>query len=129
MARVMVCDDDEATVNNLLTALRCVGHEAATCHHTMDTLRGAAHGQFELVVMGLDMAGFSRTGAAEALRELAPRVAVIALHREPLEISRTALRAGVAAVISRPVSVSDFMLAVESALEQKQSPETLVNSF
>ena len=95
----------------------------------MDTLRGAERGQFDLVVMGLDMAGFSRAGAVEALHELAPRVAVIALHHKPSEIARRALRAGVAAVLSRPVKVSDFMSAVERALEQKQSPETLVNSF
>lgn len=127
MARVMVCDDDEATAVHLLTAVRAAGHEAMTCHHTMDALRGAACGQFDLVVIGLDMAGFSRAGAVEALQELAPRVAVIALHRKPSEIIRAAALAGVAAVLSRPVNASVFMSAVARALEQKQTLEPLTS--
>ena len=78
MARVMVCDDDEVTATRLVAALRVAGHEAETCGHTMDVLRGAADGQFDLVVIGLDMAGFGRTGALDAMRELAPHVALIA---------------------------------------------------
>jgi DNA-binding NarL/FixJ family response regulator len=96
------------------------------CHHTMDVLRGAADGQFDLIVIGLDMAGFGRTGAIEALQEVAPRVSLIALHRKPSEIIHAAaLTRGVAAVLPRPVSVSAFMYAVERALEQKQMPEPL----
>jgi DNA-binding NtrC family response regulator len=131
MARVMVCDDDKATATNLVAAVRAAGHEAATCHHTMDALRATADGQFDLVVIGLDMAGFSRAGAVEALQLLAPRVAVIALHRKPSEIVRAAALAGVATVFPRPVSVSAFMSAVAVALEQKQELELLpfINSF
>ena len=117
----MVCDDDEATTTNLVAAVRTAGHEAATCHHTMDALRCAADGQFDLVVIGLDMAGFSRAGAVEALQELAPCVAVIALHRKPLEIFRAAALAGVTAVLPRPVNVSAFMSALILALNQKQA--------
>ena len=123
MARVMICDDDEATTTNLVAAVRAAGHEAATCHHTMDALRGVADGQFDLIVIGLDMAGFSRAGAVGALQLLAPRVAVIALHRKPSEIVRAAALAGVAAVLPRPVSVSAFMSAVTVALAQKQELE------
>ena len=127
MARVMICDDDEATVISLVAAVSSAGHEAATCRHTMDTLRGAALGQFDLVVIGLDMAGFSRAWAVEALRELAPRVAVIALHRKPSEMARAAALAGFCTVLSRPVSVSGFMSAVARALEQKQATETIAS--
>ena len=125
MARVMVCDDDEATATNLVAAVRAAGHEATICHHTMDALRGAADSQFDLVVIGLDMAGFSRAGAVEALQLLAPRVAVIALHGKPAEIVRAAALAGVAAVLPRPVSVSAFMSAMAAALEQREELEPL----
>ena len=124
MARVMVCDDDEATATNLVAAARAAGHEAATCHHTMDALRGAACGQFDLVVIGLDMAGFGRARAVEAMRELAPHVALIALHRKPSEIIHAAALNGVAAVLPRPVSVSAFMSALSRTLEHQQMLES-----
>ena len=117
MARVMVCDDDEVTAGRLVEAIRAAGHDASTCHHTMDVLREAIDGQFDLIAIGLDMAGFGRTGAVEALRELAPRVALIALHEKPSEIIHAAARAGVAAVLPRPVSINNFMQAVARVLE------------
>ncbi len=67
MARVMICDDDRETTAMLMEALRAAGHEAETCRHTMDVLRAAARGDFDLIAVGLDMAGFGRSGAVEAL--------------------------------------------------------------
>lgn len=117
----MICDDDVATANELLAALRAAGYEAAACSHTMDVLRSTIGGQFDLVAIGLDMAGFGRTGAIGVLRELAPHVALIALHNNPSEIIRVSALAGVAAVLPRPVSARVFVEAVSSALVQQQS--------
>jgi DNA-binding NtrC family response regulator len=124
MARVMVCDDDETTAIRLVAAIRAAGHEAATCRHTMDVLRSAVEGQFDLVVLGLDMAGFGSSGAVAALQELAPHVSLIALSGKPRQLIHTASLKGVAAVLSRPVSVSAFMYAVARALEQKKMLES-----
>jgi DNA-binding NtrC family response regulator len=125
MARVIVCDDDSATANELIMALRAAGHEAETCHHTMDALREAAASHSDILVIGLDMVEFGRAGAAEAMQELAPRVAMIALHRKPTEILRNAARAGVAAVLPRPTTVNAFMYAVTRSLEQKRTLKPL----
>ena len=121
MARVMICDDDRAMAAKLLTALRAAGHEADTCQHTMDVLRAAAGGPFDLIAVGLDMAGFGRAGAVEALREIAPNTSLIALHDRPAEIMRAATLARVAAVLPRPVRVKDFMYAVACALNEQQT--------
>jgi DNA-binding response OmpR family regulator len=117
----MICDDDETTAHELSAALRAAGYEAAACRHTMDVLRSAVGGQFDLVVIGLDMAGFGRSGAIGVLRELAPQVALIALHNRPSEIIRVAALAGVAAVLPRTVSARAFVNAVSRALIQQQS--------
>lgn len=116
MARVMICDDDAENSKGLLAALREAGHEAEACSHTMDVLRAAAEGRFDLIAVGLDMPGFGRTGAVEALREVAPGASLIAIHQRPSEIMRAATHARVAAVLPRPVRVSDFMYAVACAL-------------
>ena len=121
MARVMICDDDRAMAAKLVAALRAAGHEADTCQHTMDVLRAAAGGRFDLIAVGLDMAGFGRAGAVEALREIAPNTSLIALHDRPAEIMRAATLARVAAVLPRPVRVKDFMYAVACALSEQQS--------
>jgi len=118
MARVMICDDDPATAETLLAALRAAGHEADACRHTMDVLRAAAEGRFDLVAFGLDMAGFGRSGAVEALCEVAPHTSLIAIHHRPAEIMRTATHSRLAAVLPRPVRVKDFMYAVACALKE-----------
>jgi DNA-binding NtrC family response regulator len=120
MAKVMICDDDRVMAEGLVAALRAAGHEAETCRHTMDMLRGAAAGKFDLIAFGLDMAGFGRAGAVEALREIAPRVPLIALHERPSEIMRAtaASRAQFAAVLPRSFAIEDFMYAVACALSK-----------
>lgn len=114
----MICDDDAVVSQNLLIALRAAGHEAETCCHTMDMLRSAAAGRFDLIAFGLDMAGFGRAGAVEALREIAPRVQLIALHDRPSEIMHAATQSRLAAVLTRPVHTNDFMYAVAYALQR-----------
>jgi len=118
MARVMICDDDRAMAECLLAALRASGHDAETCRHTMDVLRAAARGDFDLIVVGLDMAGFGRSGAVEALSEIAPDTSLIAIHDRPSEIMRAHAHARLAAVLPRPVRVKDFMYAVACALKE-----------
>jgi DNA-binding NtrC family response regulator len=119
MAKVMICDDDRILAEGLVAALRAAGHEAETCRHTMDVLRDAAAGRFDLIAFGLDMAGFSRAGAVDALREIAPRVRLIALHDSPSEIMRaSSSRARFSAVLPRTLAVDDFMHAVARALNE-----------
>ncbi len=118
MARVMICDDDRVAAEQLVSALRAAGHEAESCRHTMDVLRAAADGRFDLIAVGLDMAGFGRSGAVAALSEIAPATAVIAIHDRPSEIMRAHAHARLAAVLARPVRVRDFMYAVACALKE-----------
>jgi DNA-binding NtrC family response regulator len=118
MARVMICDDDRMTADGLVAALRAAGHEAEACRHTMDVLRAAAQGRFDLIAVGLDMAGFGRNGAVEALAEIAPRTSLIAIHDRPSEIMRAHAHARLAAVLPRPVRLKDFMYAVACALKE-----------
>lgn len=117
MASVMICDDDKALAEELLAALRTAGYDAVTCHHTMDVLREAARGRFDLVVFGLDMPGFGGARSIEAIKELAPHVPLIGLHKRPSEIMRSPAHARLAAILPRPVAVNTFMYAVARALE------------
>jgi len=120
MARVMICDDDREMVAQLVAALRAADHEASSCRHTMDALREIAGSRFDIIVFGLDMAGFGGAGAIEAIRELAPQVALIGLHRRPSEIMRSPAHRHLIAILPRPVPVPTFMYAVARALEIQQ---------
>jgi DNA-binding NtrC family response regulator len=119
MARVMICDDDWATANQLVAALLAAKHDATTCHHTMDVLREAINGEIDLIAFGLDMPGFGGTSAIDVIHELAPDVLLIGLHRRPPEIMRTAAHARLAAVLPRPVAIETFMYAITRALESR----------
>jgi len=123
MARVMICDDDAEGSERLVAALRLAGHEAECSRHTMDVLRWAAEGRFDLIAVGLDMAGFGRDRAVEALRELSPLTPLIAIHSRPPEIMRSAAHARLAAVLPRPTRVEDFMYAVARALNEPAMTE------
>lgn len=123
MARVMICDDDREMAEKLASALRDAGHEADVCRHTMDMLRGAAAGRFDLIALGLDMAGFGRAGAIEALSEIAPQLPLIALHEKPVEIMGAAARSNFVALLPRPVETKSFMYAVACALSEQESPK------
>lgn len=119
MARVMICDDDWATADQLVAALVAAKHDATTCQHTMDVLREAVGGQIDLIAFGLDMPGFGGSSAIEVIQELAPNVLLIGLHNRPSEVMRSAAHAHLAAVLPRPVAVETFMYAVARALETK----------
>lgn len=119
MARVMICDDDWTTADQLVAALVAAKHDATTCQHTMDVLREAANGELDLIAFGLDMPGFGGSSAIEVIQELAPDVLLIGLHKYPLEVMRTAAHARLAAVLPRPVAVETFMYAVARALETR----------
>jgi DNA-binding NtrC family response regulator len=113
----MICDDDKTLANELVAALCAARHEALTCHHTMDVLREATEGSFDLVIFGLDMPGFGGVRAIEVIKELAPHVPLIGLHKRPSEIMRSPVHACLAAILPRPVSLNTFMYAVARALE------------
>ncbi|MCA1628943.1 MAG: hypothetical protein LC785_02920 [Acidobacteria bacterium] len=117
----MICDDDREKAEELASALRAAGHEAEVCRHTMDVLRSAADGRFDVIALGLDMVGFGRGGAVDVLSEIAPRVAVIALHERPAEIMRAAAHSRFAAVLPRSVGAADFTYAVARALSEHEA--------
>jgi DNA-binding NtrC family response regulator len=120
MARVMICDDDRVMADQLVAALRAARHEAMTCHHTMDVLREADKGSFDLIAFGLDMPGFGGARAIEVVNEIKPYISLIGFHRRPSEVMRTAAQVRLAAVLPRPVSVTTFMYAVARALEARE---------
>jgi DNA-binding NtrC family response regulator len=124
MARVMICDDDRVMADQLVAALRAAKHEATTCHHTMDVLREADKGSFDLIAFGLDMPGFGGARAIEVVHEIKPYISLIGFHRRPSEVMRTAAHARLAAVLPRPVSVTTFMYAVARALEVREMRKT-----
>ena len=123
MARVMICDDDYVMADQLVAALRAANYEAMACHHTMDVLRDATDGHFDLIAIGLDMSGFGGARAIEALSELAPHVPLIGLHKRPSEIMQTTAHARLAALLPHPVTVPAFMYAVSRVLEGRQMRE------
>jgi DNA-binding NtrC family response regulator len=119
MAKVMICDDDRAMMDQLVKALRAAKHEAIACHHTMDVLREASRNRFDLIAFGLDMTESGGASAIDALQELAPGVALIGMHKRPSEIMRSETHSRLAAVLPRPVPVNTFMYAVARALEAR----------
>jgi DNA-binding NtrC family response regulator len=128
MAHIMICDDDQLMADEMVAALKAADHEAMTCRHTMDVLREASEGRFDLIIFGLDMPGFGGSSAIEAVAEIAPQVPLIGLHKRPSDVLCTRAHSRLAAILPRPVSVNAFMCAVALALRVKMRTPS-VQSF
>lgn len=120
MAHIMVCDDDDVSNACLRSALEAAGHTTIACRHTMDVLRAAADGAFDLVAFSLDAPGFSSTNAALALRQLAPHLPLIAFHHDPAQLVGTPQHALLYSALRRPVSTTEFIRTVTAALADRR---------
>ena len=121
MAHIMICDDDTGTSERLRRALAVAGHTAIGCRHTMDVLRAAADGEFDLLALALDAPGFGSSNAALALHQLAPGIPLIGFHHTPAAIIGTPQYAFIRNVIARPVTTQEFLDVIASALAASQS--------
>ena len=120
MARILVCETHLAIAHELLTVLHAAGHQAEAHLFSLEALLESRWREVDLVAISLE-GELLRAGAAKALRQLSARTRIIGLHEEPAKVLPQAARAGIAAVLPRPVCPDAFLYAVTRTLAHESA--------
>jgi two-component system cell cycle response regulator len=116
---ILVVDDDRFFREIVRDLLARKGHQVTLAEGGAQALELAAGARFDVVVSDVVMPGIDGFALIAALRERDPSQEIILVsNRQDVKGSVTALRAGVADCLVKPVEEADLQLAVERALER-----------
>jgi diguanylate cyclase (GGDEF)-like protein len=116
---ILVVDDDPLFSQNVQDLLARHGHRVARVEKISAALERLAAERFELVLADVALEGAEGLEWVASLREPDPAQEIILLgDRADVNGSVTALRAGVAECLIKPIEDADLLLAVERSLER-----------
>lgn len=116
---ILVVDDDRFFRELVTDILSKKGHRVVVAENATRALEEYAKGPFDLVMTDLVMPGVDGLQLVSALREHQPAQEIILVStRKDVNASMTALKAGVADYLIKPVEEGDLILAVERCLER-----------
>ena len=117
--RILVVDDEEATVSGLKTLLAGWGYEVDGSLDAEDALGRALKFRPSLVIADLVLPGMDGIAFLRSLQQEQPHVAVIILTGHgTIESAVAATREGAYDYLTKPVDVQRLRLLVEKALEK-----------
>ncbi|RJS19206.1 diguanylate cyclase [Corallococcus sp. H22C18031201] len=118
---ILVVDDDLFFRQLASDMLSRRGHRVVAVENATMALQEVARAAFDLVITDVVMPGVDGFALTARLRERDPDQEVILVsQRSDVKGSETALRAGVADCLTKPVDEADLLLAVDRALERAQ---------
>ncbi|MBX5483431.1 MAG: response regulator [Myxococcaceae bacterium] len=116
---ILVVDDDRFFREVVTDILSKKGYRVVAVDTATRALEAYARGPFDLVITDLVMPGVDGLQLVAALREHQPDQEIILVStRKDVNASMTALKAGVADYLVKPVEEGDLVLAVERCLER-----------
>lgn len=119
MARILLVDDDPATLDLIGRALSADGHDVIRCLNGQDALQqlGQAPASFELVLTDLEMPGLDGLELARRAAAAAPKIRILLMSgfvSGPDQITAQDVR--IAGFVSKPLSLEQIRTAERSAL-------------
>ncbi len=126
--RVLVAEDVAANRRVITHILATRGHHVTVAANGRDALEAAGRGEFDAILLDLEMPvmnGYEATQAIRALERQAGRhTPIIALSAHAQEDQREACeRVGMDAYITKPVDIHELIGVVESAVAQEKRRE------
>ncbi len=116
---ILVVDDDRFFRELVSDILGRKGHRVVAVENATRAIEEYARTAFDLVITDLVMPGVDGLQLVAALREHnADQEVILTSQRQDMKASITALRAGVADYLIKPVDEADLSLAVERCLER-----------
>lgn len=117
MARVLLVDDDEASILELGNLLRADGHVVHAAHDAVGALSAFGAHHPEIVLVNLTLAGTPSHKLAEKFRMLDPRLPLIIITgSRDVDTVRPAVRLAAFDLLFKPISHAELSHAVTEAL-------------
>ena len=117
MTRVLIVDDDQATLASLSRAFRLAGYEAVVCDNAARAISLLGSERFDLVFSDVVMPDKDGLSMLAELRELGLTMPVIMISGQAtVDIAVRATRLGAVDFLEKPISSEKLLLTVDNAL-------------
>lgn len=123
--KILVVDD--APDNRLLISrfLSLAGASVEVSDNAIDGVAAALQGQFDLVLMDIQMPGMDGYDAIERLRRLNYKVPVVALTAHAMSSDRNrCLAAGFNSYLTKPIARAQLVATVEECIRESSAAKT-----
>jgi len=116
-ARILVVDDDQATLASLSRAFRLAGYDAVVCDNASRAIALVRQERFDLVCSDVVMPGKDGLAMLTELRDGGIAVPVIMISGQAtIDMAVRATKLGAADFLEKPISADKLLLTVEHAL-------------
>jgi len=117
MIRVLIVDDDQATLASLSRAFRLAGYEAVVCDNAARALSLLGGERFDIVCSDVVMPGKDGLAMLADLREMGLATPVVMISGQAtVDMAVRATKLGAVDFLEKPISTEKLLLTVENAL-------------
>lgn len=116
MARILLVDDDPATLDFIGRALSADGHEVLSCADAQEALQELSAVPVDLMLTDLGMPGLDGLGLARRAAKALPSIRILLMSGFASPDLPAAQALPIAGFISKPLSLEQVRSAVRSAL-------------
>jgi len=118
MTRILIVDDEAATLASLSRAFRLAGYEAVVCDNVARAVSLLRNEHFDLVFSDVVMPGKDGLAMLAELRDIGVTTPVVMVSGQAtIDMAVRATRLGAVDFLEKPVSADKLMLTVENALK------------
>ena len=118
MTRILIVDDEAATLASLSRAFRLAGYEAVVCDNVARAVSLLRNEHFDLVFSDVVMPGKDGLAMLAELRDIGVATPVVMVSGQAtIDMAVRATRLGAVDFLEKPVSADKLMLTVENALK------------
>jgi DNA-binding NtrC family response regulator len=118
MTRILVVDDEAATLASLSRAFRLAGYEAVVCDNAARAISLLRHEHFDLVFSDVVMPGTDGLAMLAEMRDIGITTPIVMVSGQAtIDMAVRATRLGAVDFLEKPVSSDKLLLTLENALK------------
>jgi len=118
MTRILIVDDEPATLASLSRAFRLAGYEAVVCDNAARAVSMLKHEQFDLVFSDVVMPGKDGLTMLAELRDAGVATPIVMVSGQAtIDMAVRATKLGALDFLEKPVSTDKLLMTVENALK------------